>query len=153
MDVQLKPENLILGPRPGRKSVSRLADLKPSHCCTLLSEREGAPGVKTLCQSIGCEWIWLPIEGGSLEALSRLDLHDRLDALSAQIRRAERPLVYLHCSAGIHRTGFFAYAILRAGGMSAGDALAALHELRRVTAEQVGENRIALAETMLAERL
>ena len=37
---------LTLGPRPGKKSLLRLQELRLTHCCTLLSEREGAPATE-----------------------------------------------------------------------------------------------------------
>ena len=51
--------------------------------------------------------------------------------------------VYIHCSAGIHRTGMVAFALLRFLGLSADEAASGLAHLRKVTAEGVGEDRLA----------
>jgi protein tyrosine/serine phosphatase len=65
--------------------------------------------------------------------------------LAAAVESTGMPRVYLHCSAGIHRTGFFATLLLRLMPMDAGDILSALAALRPVTAEQVGHDRVSLA--------
>lgn len=146
---KLGPDSLILGPRPGKRSFDRLSKLELTHCCTLLSEREQASAIEKISQRLGCQWVWLPIDGGNLETLQATDLPARLNTLAAAIADTETPRVYLHCSAGIHRTGFFAYLVLRMGGRSPADALTALNQLREVTAADVGESRIELAETLL----
>lgn len=64
--------------------------------------------------------------------------------MRAELERGGR--VYVHCSAGLHRTGMVANAFLRWHGLSAADALALLTELRPLTAEQVGPERLAWGE-------
>ena len=141
--------DIFLGPRPGKKSLKRLQDLNLTHCCTLLSEREEAPLIGKLCKKIGCQWVWLPIEGGNLELLSQVDLADHMQILLQTIKDAPNPKVYFHCSAGIHRTGFFVYSLLRLMGHTAEEARSHLAQLRDVTANQVGQERLDLAEKMI----
>ena len=141
-----------IGPRPGKKSVATLSELNLTHCCTLLSEREDVQPIRKICQKIGCEWVWLPIEGGHLDTLKETDVAKLVDALSGALAEMPQPRLYIHCSAGIHRTGFFATILLRLCGLSAADARAELARIRPVTAEQVGEDRLALADEV-ADRL
>jgi protein-tyrosine phosphatase len=141
---------LVLGPRPGRKSLPTLATRGLTHVCTLLSEREGASTIESLAQKIGCTWIWLPIEGGSLDHLRHTHLEHHVTTLLGALRNEPQPNVYLHCSAGIHRTGFFAYTLLRLSGLDSDAARRELARLRPVTADQVGADRLALAEEMIA---
>jgi protein-tyrosine phosphatase len=54
--------------------------------------------------------------------------------------------VYVHCSAGIHRTGMVVYGFLRSMGFSALQARQALKELRSVTGAEVGEGLLAWAD-------
>ncbi|MGI9379647.1 MAG: tyrosine-protein phosphatase [Methyloligellaceae bacterium] len=61
------------------------------------------------------------------------------------------PRVYFHCSAGIHRTGFFVYLLLRFRGLNGDQAYDGLKDLRPVTAEQVGEERLELADNLIAK--
>lgn len=98
---------------------------------------------------LDCDWVWLPMNGGHLETLQAIDMAAYLQTLDAAIADVEAPIIYLHCSAGIHRTGYFAYILLRIMGLGASDALKALEQLREVTAKQVGEERIMLAEALL----
>jgi protein-tyrosine phosphatase len=51
--------------------------------------------------------------------------------------------IYIHCSAGIHRTGMIANALLRYLGYTADESEALIAELRTHTAEGVGEHRLA----------
>ena len=60
------------------------------------------------------------------------------------------PRLYFHCSAGIHRTGFFAYVLLRLRGLDRAEALHELSALREVTAAQVGDERIDLADEVVS---
>lgn len=148
---KLNKDTLILGPRPGKKSFDRLSELNLTHCCTLLSEREQAPTIERISRRLNCEWIWLPIEGGHLETLRALEIEKYVETFFSAIAQNAHPRVYLHCSAGIHRTGFFAYLLLRADGWTQADATRHLAQLRPVTADQVGDERIALAEQMFQQ--
>lgn len=145
---------ITLGPRPGKKSIKRLQELNISHCVTLLSEREGAPLIEKICNQLGtgdtpCAWVWLPLEGGKLEILAQTDIQSLVTSLSEAVNDHVDAHIYLHCSAGIHRTGFFAYILLRLMGHDCTTALVELAALRPVTSAQVGEDRIALAEEIV----
>ena len=137
---------LILGPRPGKKSKDAIAAQGVTNIVTLLSPREQPDSVSKIARSIGADWHHFPIDGGHIETLATVDL-SRLFLLYDEIVRARAAaVIYLHCSAGIHRTGFVIYALLRYRGLSPGAAIAEVANLRAVTSEQVGEDRLALAE-------
>lgn len=95
------------------------------------------------------------MEGGNLEVLRHTDISALIATLKDAILGVDHDAppnthIYLHCSAGIHRTGFFAYILLRLMGFDAAAALNELAELRGVTANQVGDDRIKLAEGTVA---
>ena len=144
-----RPLQLILGPRPGKKSVAALSPRGITLCCTLLGAREDVQPVRRICQKLECHWIWLPIEGGRLEVLGATNLVDHVRTLIDAIEQEPEPRIYIHCSAGIHRTGFFAYILLRLQGLCRREAEAELGRLRAVTAAQVGPDRLDLAEERL----
>lgn len=54
--------------------------------------------------------------------------------------------MYIHCAAGIHRTGIFAYMLQRIFGVNTGEAYENLHAIREHTYKGVGKWRIELAE-------
>ena len=150
--------SLFLGPRPGKKSFQHLKDLNLTHCCTLLSEREGAALIGKFCKKLtsedqACEWVWLPVEGGHLETLEQTNLPQHLSQLADAIAGTVDPRIYFHCSAGIHRTGFFVYTLLRLQGLNTKAAFLELAKLRQVTADQVGADRLALANRIVEEIL
>ena len=93
----------------------------------------------------------MPIEGGKLELLSQVDLSGYMQTLLQTIKEVPNPRLYFHCSAGIHRTGFFVYSLLRVRGHDPQEAQAQLAQLRDVTANQVGQQRLDLAEQMIAQ--
>ena len=139
---------LILGPRPGKKSKDAIAAQGVTDLVTLLSAREQPESVARIARGIGAAWHHFPIDGGHMDTLAGVDL-SRLFLLYDEIVR-DRPnaVIYLHCSAGIHRTGFVIYALLRYRGLAPEAATAEVANLRPVTSEQVGEDRLVLAENM-----
>ena len=149
----LRDTRMFLGPRPGKKSLDALSSLGLTHCCTLLSEREDAHSIQKVCQKIGCKWIWLPVDGGRLDVLRQTDVTGHLQTLRSEVKDEPEPRIYFHCSAGIHRTGFFVYLLLRLRGLNRDDALNELTGLRAVTAEQVGVERIDLADEFVTNLL
>lgn len=142
---------LILGPRPGKKSKDKIKAQGVTDILTLLSAREQPETIAKIASSIGAEWHHFPIDGGHLDTLVSVDLSQLFLTFDEIERASETPTIYLHCSAGIHRTGFVIYAYLRYRGRTPEAALAELIELRPVTSEQVGEDRLALAEQMFQD--
>jgi protein-tyrosine phosphatase len=107
-----------------------MAAMGLSHVCTLLSAREGPASVERVASELNCAWVWLPMSGGGVSTLQELDARSIVSKLARAVKDSERPRIYLHCSAGIHRTGFFASLLLRLKPMDAGDILTALAALR-----------------------
>ena len=61
--------------------------------------------------------------------------------------------VVIHCAAGIHRTGVFAYSVLRGLGYTATNALSKILELWRATHRGVGADRIKAAEELIVPKV
>lgn len=138
--------NLILGPRPGKKSKDAIAAQGVTDVLTLLSPREQPDNIGKIARSFGASWHHFPIDGGHMDTLADVDLSRLFLLYDDIIRATPEAVIYLHCSAGIHRTGFIVYALLRYRGLSPEAARDALAELRPVTSDQVGDDRLALAE-------
>ena len=61
--------------------------------------------------------------------------------------------VVIHCAAGVHRTGVFAYSILRGLGYSASNAMSKILDLRKATHWGVGADRIKAAEELIVPKV
>jgi protein-tyrosine phosphatase len=130
---------LALTHRPKKTDFRALRALGVTHVITLLNDNEGAQSLGAIAANEGLSWIWCPLKGA--------DINAPLDAVRAALKDGKAALaaggaVIVHCSAGIHRTGMFGYALLRVAGLDRDAALEKLHELRAVTAEGVGSDRL-----------
>src|SRR6185295_1159984 len=123
-DVVLVPVGggaMALTHRPKLKSLPALHAMGATHLVTLLAEREGARQVGDAATAAGLTWIWVPLDSGAVPTPARtLELRPVLRELADAIAGGGR--VVVHCSAGIHRTGMFGYALLRQLGLPADDA-------------------------------
>jgi len=118
-----------------------------THLVTLLSGPEGARQIGAAAQAAGLAWIWVDVGNGRRP--SRRSTPEYLGGLrQAETALAAGGTVVVHCAAGIHRTGMFAFALLRTVGQDHAEALQTLPRLRTVTADTVGVERLAWAEDL-----
>ena len=143
----LKNFQILIGPRPGKKSKDAIRDMGATKILTLLGDNEQPKNIAKIADEIGASWLHFPIEGGKPDILKTIKLNEFFEYLQCQ-SLSENDKVYIHCSAGIHRTGFIVYLLLRKRGLTDKNARLELSSIRTVTAEQVGENRLDLAQTM-----
>ena len=133
---------LAIGHRPRRKAIEGMPASGVTHVVTLLCETEGAPAIGADVARAGVKWIWLPLENGEPPPAEKMtDIQTGFTKIRAALE--EGGSLYLHCSAGIHRTGMISYALLGSMGRTEGESLDLLGELRTVTSEGVGDHRIA----------
>ncbi|HVK78548.1 MAG TPA: tyrosine-protein phosphatase [Kofleriaceae bacterium] len=141
---------LAIGHRPKVAALPGLGADGCTHVVTLLAEREGAAAVGAAVRAAGLGWIWWPLANGDPLPRAR-DGEARAFLASLLAVLTDGSGVYVHCAAGIHRTGMLAYALLRQAGLDAGAARAALRRLRAVTADGVKDVRLAWGDR-LADR-
>ncbi|MGH1374118.1 MAG: protein-tyrosine phosphatase family protein [Cellvibrionaceae bacterium] len=133
---------LAIGHRPKLKKLNLFQQQGTTHIWTLLSEREGALDIRKASRKAGLEWLWLPLANGKPPEDDLLpEIKTCFDECKAALEQGG--FIYLHCSAGIHRTGMISYAFLRYLEFSEEEALAKLGELRTLTQEGVGDDRLA----------
>jgi predicted protein tyrosine phosphatase len=133
---------LAVDHRPRLRSLPALKDAGLTHLLTLLSAREGAEAIGQAARDAGLGWIWLPLEDASPPPERRdPEMRATFDEVARLLRSGASVLV--HCSAGVHRTGMIAYALLRHLGQSAEEAQETLRTLRQFTASGVGSERLA----------
>jgi protein-tyrosine phosphatase len=132
---------LSLGHRPKVKILKLYKHYGISHIWTLLSEKEGALDIRQATLNSDLEWVWLPLANGKEPEIDRLKEIEICFNMCKELLNSGAN-IHMHCSAGIHRTGMISYAFLRHLGYSGGDALAKLREMRTITSEGVGEERL-----------
>lgn len=126
---------LALGHKPGKRLRAQLEATGCTLVVSLLSEEESrAEG--------GPNRVRLPLSGAAPPGPERdEDVRSLFAAMTAELARGGK--VFVHCSAGLHRTGMIAYAYFRHLGMSPEAATTAIRELRELTATELTRERCA----------
>lgn len=148
--VKIEKGFLAIGHRPSAKLVSDLKLQNTTHLLTLLSENEGSRDIKILSDKSGIGWLWFPMQSAGFPTEDR---HQELVKLFKQMNSIllDGGKIYIHCSAGIHRTGMITFAFLRFIGLSKEEAETKLAELRPTTSEGVGEDRMEWGNSVLTQ--
>lgn len=126
-----------------RLKVKVLADIKAqgvTHVVTLLSEKEGALDVKKAVEKNNLGWLWLPLENAKPPETYRLEEIRRMFS-QWQALLEQGSYLYIHCAAGIHRTGMITYAFFRYLSLSSSESFQRLYTLRQILMEEVGYER------------
>ena len=132
---------LALFHRPKNTDFPALHEMGCTHVITLLKDSEGAERYGKMTKDAGMEWVWLPVPNGKYpEGDVHQLLLESLPRLSQQLDDGNSILI--HCSAGIHRTGMVAYALLRWRGMNREQAMKLIGTVRRETAEGMMDKRM-----------
>lgn len=130
--VAVGPGRLALWHRPRLRGVPWLPRAGCDRVVTLLSEREGGREIGALVERAGLDWTWIPLPGGRPPTGAPAErVREAIRELSGRLDAGES--VLLHCSAGIHRTGMVAYALLRHRGLGPDEALGRIEAMRPVT--------------------
>jgi DNA-binding Lrp family transcriptional regulator len=137
--------------RPKLRLVKKLRDEGITTIVTLLMESEGAPAIGRACAEAGIGWIWVPLDGAGIPDVAHTaELMNRVEEVAARVSAGAHVLV--HCSAGIHRTGLFTYALLRRLGLDRSAAADMLHASRPTTADGVGAERLQWGNLHFGDR-
>ncbi|MDC0676061.1 protein-tyrosine phosphatase family protein [Nannocystis radixulma] len=140
----LRGGHLAIGHKPGRDLRAALAASGCTHVLSLLAEHER--GV----EAAGVQ-LRLPLASADPPGAHRTaEVVACFEQLRALLDAAAR--IYLHCSAGLHRTGMVTHAFLRFLGHSRDEALARMAELREATAEAATEPRLQWGEQFARPR-
>jgi len=139
---ELSDGKIAVGHRPSKKKLDELKLQGVSHVLTLLTGGEGALAVKKSVKAAGLDWIWFAMEGGDPLGPERdSEAESLFKTLEGLLKNQSQ--IYIHCSAGIHRTGMIANALLRYLALNQDAANEALLALRQETSEGVGDHRLA----------
>lgn len=141
---------LSLGHRPRLRRIRYFPVEGCDRVVTLLSAAEGAEEIGELVQAAGMAWTWIPLPdarppSGRLERAVRQALRE----LSERLAAGES--IVLHCSAGIHRTGMIAYALLRMCGIDHDAALERIGTMRAHTLAGLTDEHVQWGRNLLGD--
>jgi hypothetical protein len=144
--VKVGNGKLKIGHKPGRKiAFPFLKEEGTKLVITILSEKEGALQIREEVLKLDIDWLWIPLADGKLP--NKLMNSNILEVfLEAAERLKEGQGIYIHCAAGLHRTGMITNAFLRFLGYDAQASLSIIRQLRELTAVEVRAHRLAWGE-------
>ena len=104
---------LSIGHKPGGKLYfEAMKQAGVTIVLTLLQEHEGAEYIGKKAAAIRIEWLWFPFSASKpLDGEEKVKVYSLFSNLKELLKAGER--IYIHCSAGIHRTGMITYGLLR----------------------------------------
>ena len=138
--VKVGNGRIALNHRPRGVDFPHLREMGCTHIVTLLKEKEHAEHYGDMAKKAGLNWIWLSVPNGNYP---EGEVHERLLQAMPQLSKLldEGASLLIHCSAGIHRTGTVAYALLRWRGIEGDEAMRLIGKIRKETAEGMMEKR------------
>lgn len=148
VQVPVLQGRISIGHRPKFKVIPFLKREGITHVLTLLSRREGAEKIGESVRKSELEWIWHPMENATPPSSDQYEGYMKLFKKLQRILES-RGSIYIHCSAGIHRTGMIVFAFLLYLGYSELEAKEALVKLREVTHENIGVERLEWGKYLL----
>ena len=140
--VEVKGGFLKIGPKPGGKirNLQNLQSEGASTVLTILSEREGAKNIAETCKNLNINWIWLQLADGKIPSpLINPEIIELFNEIKQKLAQKER--IYIHCSAGLHRTGMITNALLMFLGFNENESFEFLQQLRTITAKELRPDR------------
>lgn len=135
--IELLNGHLAIGGRPSMRLIEELGKDSCTTIVTLLrkSEEKFAKEIGEKCENLGINWIWLPLSASVLPQGTELqNVLTSMNQVKDKLEQGER--IFIHCAAGIHRTGAFTYGLLRFLGNSPDIAKEIIKKLRPITEQQ-----------------
>jgi len=151
--VRLSPHlSLAVWERPSLAVLPTLVAEGFTHLLTVEAPSKKTETLGLLAESHGLQWRRLPLHGGKTFSDPAVAGAAR-GFIADLLAEAEKSPVtaFIHCKAGLHRTGMMAYAFARSVGLGPKEAQQKLREMRPLTAEEVGEERLRSVEELVLQ--
>lgn len=146
--VNIAGGRMTVGHRPKQRTISDMPFLGVTHVVTLLSGSEGAAAIGQAVRKAGVGWFWLPLPSADPPSAAHAqEIIDQFEEWQTALEAGGS--VYVHCSAGIHRTGMITYAFLRWLGNSPEESRHRLGAMRSETLRGVGEHRLTWGDRIV----
>ncbi len=143
--------------RPTPKQVRSMRQVyKVNYCLTLQKQKENPLDVLKYCQDNDIEWQLIELDGANIAYMKKKDVLTRIVEglyIVCQKILAESLTLFIHCAAGLHRTGTVLYTLLRIFGETPESAIEAIGFIREDTKREVGNERVRIAETVIYPEL
>jgi len=135
--VSIKNGFLAVGGRPGPGKPKLLKEEGTTTIVTLLKTTEkGVEELGEIIKAEGINWIWFPFSAGKSDLVFEEKLMKSVNGLFSEVIKLleNGEKVFIHCAAGIHRTGIITSGLLRRCGFSKEETFNLIKEIRPVTA-------------------
>ena len=144
--------------KPKKSDIIRLKkEFGVNMILTILYDKEKPELIKQFTESVGdIKWKNLPLCGANMALFMKPQTQKMIIECISDIlkyMKDNKTILFLHCAAGVHRTGTILYTILRATGETKETAMEAIKAIRMETYRNCGSNRINYAEEFLVKPL
>lgn len=143
--------------RPNSKDISFLKNAYGiNYVLTLQYPKEKPEEVKKWCEQSEVRWQMIELFGANLPYFRKRSTQIILTKGILELYKiltTEKVKLFIHCAAGVHRTGTVVYSLLRLFGESPESAMTAIKYIREETYLGVGEERISFAEQYIVPNL
>lgn len=126
-----------------------------NYVLTILYPKEKPESIQKFCSEISpdIQWDNLQLFGAGISYLMQKNtiklIIDHILSLIEYFKTHQNTRIYLHCAAGLHRTGTVLYTILRCCGESEETVMDVIKSIRYETFRDMGQKRIDYAEKSL----
>lgn len=152
--VPLKNGYLTIGSRPTTEKIDELSKLGITTVVTLLKETEkNVVALGDYIQSQNIDWIWFPLAASKLVT----DYETKVAVLEVYQKIVEKltlgEKIFIHCAAGVHRTGAFTNGLLRSENFSKEESKQLIKKMREVTAREAVKKHWKWSENMVMSKV
>ena len=144
--------------RPKESDIKRLKEeYKVNYILTIQHENEKPETIKKYTEDIkDITWQNLPLRGANMAVFMNKEVQKMIIdniLILLNVMKKNKIVLFIHCAAGIHRTGTILYTILRLCDESIESSMEAMKFIRIDTFRKCGDNRLKYAEEFLVQPL